>query len=258
MKLFVRMALALGIIGSTFLAPNLTGTMIAQALPQEQVMQKLQLVPVFTIGSAERQLLTATIPAQDNSGTKISVSRIFINQQDAEAFLTQVRGQNAELGRTMQVIPLPLSEIYRLYEANKDKPERLVFDFVPHEPQVNSAVALLQQQGEQNVDQDEIGVPLFVAKGGGENAGYLTVEQGEQQAVLMFFNKEDLQSWLDQVKQQDPSIASSVQIEVASLETLIDAMINENEPFLTKIELVPPPESRELVRQELQRAREAN
>ena len=64
----------------------------------------------------------------------------------------------------------------------------------------------------------------------------------------MFFNKEELQSLLDRFKQQQPNLASSIDIQVFPLEGVVDAMQKQNDPQLDKIVLIPSRESIEFVR----------
>ena len=65
----------------------------------------------------------------------------------------------------------------------------------------------------------------------------------------MFFNKEDLQGMLDRAQTQQPDVFSSVKIEVVNLEGVINALKNDDDPFLEKIIFIPPRESLEFVQQ---------
>ena len=91
------------------------------------------------------------------------------------------------------------------------------------------------------------GTPLFVARAGKEK-GFLTIQQGDKAVIPMFFNKEELQSLLDRFKQQQPNLATSIDIQVFPLEGVVEAMKKQNDPQLDKIVLIPPRESIEFVR----------
>lgn len=259
MKSLVRLAALLGIAGSTLLAPSLFGGKMpaALALPEQQVLDKLGPVPVFTIADAQGGLLTTRVPAQQNnaSGPQVSLGLVFISYQDAQSFLEQrVKPQNPQMAQGMKVTPISLSEIYKLYQANKNKPERLVFEFVPTKQQVDYAVALLRQEGKQVNEFNE--VPLFVAvQTDGQNKSYLPaqIDGRNEQVIPFYFNKDELQNEVNRLKQERPEIGSKVSIEVSSLERLLEALASENEPMLTKIQLVAPSESREYLLKELER-----
>ena len=99
----------------------------------------------------------------------------------------------------------------------------------------------LLRQGGQQVNQFD-GVPLFVAKAGKDGC-YLTLQQGNQQMIPFFFDKEQLQGMVDRFKQQKPDLASSVQIQVVNLQGIIQALRSSNNSQLNSIVLVPSQES---------------
>jgi len=111
--------------------------------------------------------------------------------------------------------------------------------------QVQSAKTVLQQTGQQVNEFN--GVPLFLARGGAEN-GYLTIQRGQQEVIPLFFNKEDLQGMVDRFKQQQPNVTATIKIEVVNLESVLEALRTENDPFLTQMILIPSRESLEFVR----------
>jgi nickel transport protein len=244
MKLLIRLGAILGICGSTLLAPSVAN-MSALALPQEQVLQKLSPVPVFTITDAQGAPLVASV-SNESENVNASLAGVFINKSDADAFVDRLRNQNPDLASSVKVVPVSLAEVYQMSESIRDNGENLQFTFVPGQQQVDSARILLESSGQQ-ADQFN-GTPLFLAKGGNED-GYLTIQRGEQQVIPMFFNKEDLQGMLDRFKSQQPDIASSVDIEVVNLEGVIEALRTDDDPFLTKIVLIPPRDSVEFIRQ---------
>lgn len=241
-----RWSLALSILSSTVVGSAFVGIHPAMALSEEQLMQKLQQVPVFTITNAEGAPLVASVPnGQGNTGNS-SVTGVFISQQDAQAFIEKLKTQNPQLANTVRVTPVPLGEVYRMAEANQSNPERVIFDLVPMQRQVDSALTLLRQEGQQ-VNQFP-GVPLFYASGGPDQ-GYLTIQRGNEQVIPFFFNKEDLMSLIERYKQQQPNQQlSNVEIEVANLQQVIEVMKTSNDQQLDKIILVPARESLDYVR----------
>jgi Tic22-like family len=242
MKSLVRLSAAVGLVSSTVLGVLVAGGLQVLALTPEQIIQKLRPIPVFTIANAQGAPLVASPPNGEKGGP---VAGVFISQKDAVAFLENLKSKNPNLAKEVKVVPVSLAEVYQLNKANQGKPNELDFAYVPTKQQVDSAVAVLKQNG-QDVKQYN-GTPLFVARAG-KDKGFLTIQQGNQAVIPMFFNKEELQGLLDRFKQQQPDLAGSVDIQVFPLEGVMEAMQKQNDPQLDKIVLIPARESIEFVR----------
>ena len=242
MKSVFSLGAKLGIVSSAIVGSAIFGTMSAFSLPQDQIVQKLGPVPVFTITDAKGAPLVASNEGNKKEG---GVAGVFINQKDAEAFVNQLKTKNPELAKTVRVVPVSLGEVYKLDQASSTKPNSLDFAYVPAKQQVDAAMALLKQSGQ---DEKKFqGTPLFVAKAGKEK-GYLTVKQADKQVIPFSFNKEELQSMLDRFKKQQPDLASTVEIQVVNLEGVIETMQSRNDTQLNQIMLVPPKASIDFVR----------
>ena len=242
MKSLMRWVVILGLVGSAWIGPSLNGTMRALALPEEQIVAKLRSVPIFTITDDKGTPLIITVPDGDK---KTEVASFFISQVDALAFVEQVKSKNPDLATKVRVQPVSLAEVYQKHQAQKDKPDALEFAYFPMKQQVDSAMTLLRQQG-QEVPQFN-GVPMFIATGGPEK-GYLTIEQGNEQVIPIFFNKEDLQGMVSRFQQQQPDLANQVQIKVVDLEGVLETLKSSNDPQLNKIVIVPPRETIEYIK----------
>jgi nickel transport protein len=238
MKLLIRFCAILGILGTTLLAPYPAANMSALALPEEQVLRKLSPVPVFTITDAEGAPLVASI-SKDGEDVNASLAGVFIHKTDADAFVSRLRSENPDLASSVKVVPVSLGEVYQMSESVRNQGENLRFTFVPGKQQVESAVSLSNEFN---------GTPLFLAKGSNEG-GYLTIQRGEEEVIPMFFSKEDLEGMLERFESQQPEIAGTVEIEVVNLEGVIEALRTDDDPFLTKIVLIPPRDSVEFIRQ---------
>lgn len=251
MKSMNRWGSTLAIAGSTILGSSLIGIMQVLALPQAQIVQKLGAVPVFTITDNKGAPLVASIPNRQNQGSAAnqqnptSVAGVFINQRDAQAFVEKLKKENPELAKTVRVVPVSLGEVYKLDQANQDKPNSLNVAYLPSKQQVDAALTLLRQSGKKEATFN--GTPLFVATAGKEK-GYLTIKQADHQVIPFFFNKEELQGMLDRFKQQQPNLASTVGIQVVNLEGVLQTLKTRNDAQLNQIVLVPPKESIEFVR----------
>ncbi|MBW4442505.1 MAG: hypothetical protein KME10_14985 [Plectolyngbya sp. WJT66-NPBG17] len=237
MKSLVRWSTTAALVGGTLLAG-----LQALALTPEQITQKLRAVPVFTIANNQG----APLVAQPPNGQKGNpVAGVFISQKDANTFLANLKTKNPALAKDVKVVPVSLAEVYQLNQGSQGKPDKLDFAYVPTKQQLDSAIAILKSGGQQ-VSQFN-GTPLFVARAG-KDKGFLTIQEGNQSVIPMFFNKEDLQPLLDRFKQQKPDLASTVDIQVFPLEGVMQAMQKEKDPQLDKIVLIPPRETLEFVR----------
>ena len=247
-----RWGTKLAIAGSAILGSSLIGLMQVLALPQEQIVKKLGAVPVFTITDNKGAPLVASVPNRQNQGSaanqqkQMSVAGVFINQRDAQAFVEKLKKENPELAKTVRVVPVSLGEVYKLDQANQDKPNALDVAYLPSQQQVDAALNLLQQGGKKDANQFN-GTPLFVATAGKEK-GYLTIKQANQQVIPFFFNKEELQNMLNRFKQQQPNLASTIEISVVPLEGMLQTLKTRNDDALKQVMLIPPRESIEFVR----------
>lgn len=244
MKSLVRLSAILGLVGSALIGSFCTENLRALALTEDQVVQKLRSVPVFTVTDAQGSPLVASVPQGQgqNQNQTVSVAGVFISQRDAQSFVERLKTENPALGRTVQVVPVSLGEVYQLDRENQNKPQGLDFAFIPVQQQVQSAQALMTQSGQQFQ-----GTPLFVAKGG-QDQGYLTIQQNGQQVIPFFFEKEQLQGLVDRFKQQQPNMASTVKVEAVTLEGVIQTLQTSNNEQLNNIVLVPSRESLEFLR----------
>jgi Tic22-like family len=241
MKSLIRWGTTAALVSTTLVGSVLAGTLEVLALTQDQILQKLRPVPVFTIANPQGAPLVAAPPSGQKGNP---VAGVFINQKDAEAFLNNLKGKDPSLVKDVKVVPVSLAEVYQLNLNNKDKKDKLDFAFVPSQDQVSTAKTLLVQTGQK--DQFS-GTPLFVARGGPDK-GYLTIQQGDKAVIPMFFKKEELQALMDRFKQQDPKVASTLEVQVLNLEGVIEVMRTKNDPQLNQIMLIPPRESIEYVR----------
>jgi nickel transport protein len=219
------------------------GNLRALALPEEDILKKLVTVPVFTITNSEGSPLLASMNDDSNGA---SVAGVFISQQDAENFVQQLLSQNNPNLSDVQVTPVSLAEVYQMQKQSQNNPDQqVIFDFVPTQSEVQSALQVLQNNGE-NPDQFN-GVPLFLATGGADN-GYLTIQQGGNQVIPLFFQKEQLETMLNRLGQNQPDLAGSVEIQVVNLQGVINLLQSSDDQQLNQIMLVPPRESIEFIR----------
>ncbi len=219
------------ILGSTFFAafPGL-------ALPEEEVLQKLDPVPVFSLTNDEGTPLLFQVT--DNP--KAARMRVFVSQQDAQTFMEELKKENPEVGNDFDnVTPISLGKIYQIAMTSKEEENPIFFSFQPQQNEVNSAVTIIKAENPEV--KDWRGVPLFfaiVTKEGKE--AYLPTDKGK---IPLFFEKATLQKQIDELKQSQPDIAPLVQIKVVRLEDMMSVFHSEDDNSLRNMVLVPSEES---------------
>lgn len=248
MKSLVRWSATLGLVGTTLLGSFFGGSLRALALTEQQIIEKLRTVPVFMIARADGSPMFACIipdtgqPASCDDQNSVVFTQLFINPEDAASLLARIQQRQPEATQNFQVLPRSLGSIYQgLEEARRNQEKPLVIDIEPRQQQVDSAMNLIQQGGQQV--QRFNGVPLFYAVATvGEDQIYLPGQRGNQEVIPLFFDKEQLQRNLDQLVAKNPEASSKIEIQVMSLEYLISEMKNSDEPILEKFVLEPSPE----------------
>ena len=242
MKVLARWSAQTTLMTATIISAWGVNSLQALALTEEQVLQKLGPITVFTVTNSEGAPLVVSVPVEE--GEPLEVAGAFMSQGDAEAFVERLQTENPNLENQVQVMPASLAEVYQLDFQFEGEADDIDFIFIPVEEQAANAQPLLQP------GQTLQGVPLFVARGG-EQGGYLTIQQDGQQAVPFFFEYEQVQRIANDFQQTNPDQADTVVIQVVPLDGVINTLRTQDTPGLENIVLVPSREGLEYL-QELQ------
>ncbi|TVQ43092.1 MAG: hypothetical protein EA365_13560 [Gloeocapsa sp. DLM2.Bin57] len=237
MKSWLRLGITASLISTTLFGSVMSQNLPAIALPMEQIVTKLEPIPVFTVADETGAPLVAT--GENNT----QVAGVFISQADAQEFVQRLQQENPDLGSQVRVVPVSLSKIYELAVDSQNDPTALQFAYVPVEAQVQKAEELMSASGEEFPG----GVPLFVATTG-EDQGYLTIQQNNEQVIPFFFEKQQLDNMITNFKQEQPELADQVAVEVVPLEVMLSTLQNSNDEGLDKIVLIPTTEAIEFIR----------
>lgn len=242
MKSFIRWTITLGFVGSSVLTSWLGSTLNVLALTPEQIMQKLNQIPVFTIGNNKEILLS------DNNDKKVFVT--YMSHQDAQQVVEQISKQDPE--RKVEVVTLPLGKVYELLKEkeksqSQDPPD--MFTFIPLKDQLPLALSILKQE---NPKVEEFpGIPLFYGMVTVNNQEtFLSVKDGEQSLTPFYFEKESLQQLIENIKKQQPDLASSITVKVTPLGGIVSALESDDqkqEDFIKSIVFVPSQESADMI-----------
>jgi nickel transport protein len=225
-KLFSRSLLPLSLTGA--LAGGLLFGVFglaqrALALTAEEIAAKLNQIPVFMILDAQGEHLKAISESDEN----VQAPVVFLDGQTAAGVLSQVE----EGGQEAQIEVVDLGTVYREVAGTEETASPLLY--FPIREELAAAVEL-----QPNFQ----GVPLFIPRRGESNS-YLPFVQGEEVSLPMFFSREDLQTYVNWVFEDNPAGASEIVVEVVSLEWLLAAMASSEDQAmdeqLSQVRLFP-------------------
>lgn len=219
-------------MGVLFLAPtmvtpiaNLTNQ-AAEAATEQEVFEKLEGIPVFTITDEQGTPILGSLN-QDPANADRQLLLFFLNPDDANALINQIKSSNPQVGNQARVIVRSMNDAYKVIQDNQD--EAIAFQIVPSQTSLDSARKILADQGK---PADQLpNVPVFFATGGqDENGeGLLTLQQEGQQIVPFFFEQKDLEGLIDRARQQQADVAQGTEIQVTSLFQVLDSMIADED-----------------------------
>ena len=197
----------------------------AQALPEAQILEKLRVVPTFTVmmssPDGKKGLLQQT---QGKGADAKSFTRVFVDLKDAQAFLASFVKQQPQLSKSVQVIPIPLSDIYKMQLEAKQKSQNVSFVYIPTEPQIREALSILKEPYKKNAAYP---VPLFVVaiKEKTQN-----IANQRNDMTQLFFDKQQAQEWLNLAKRKNPQLAAKAEITVETLDNMLDSLTKLQDP----------------------------
>jgi nickel transport protein len=212
---------SIGLAGIAAATCLLTAPNSALALTEQQILQKLNGIPVFLIVNDEGQSLTASVT---NDEQEFQVPIVFINSAEAEEFIANAENEQTALTGDAQIAILPLSEVYAEANQQLEGAESLVY--IPSAESVNQAAQI--------VDQEVQGVPLYAAVDL-ENDRYLLTGDN---TLPMFFSLQDLQSQVSNLVASNPEIEDSIGVEVTTFETILGNMAADNPDVDQVMELI--------------------
>jgi hypothetical protein len=196
------------------LALAFAGPAQAAKLTAAEIEAKLRPIPMFVLTDGDG----APLVANDSFG-------VFTDKSEADAFLRVLQAQKPDLGTKVVVTAIPLSEIVRLTGPGSAlRPE-----FVGPKSERDAAEALRAK------DSDDIGdAPLFLVRAG---EAYLTVSREGRSLIPVFFSKKQADEVVARYAHDKDGAAARV--DVASLESILNALLNADDPDVARISLVP-------------------
>jgi hypothetical protein len=212
---------SMAIVGCALMAP-----FPALALSEEDILEKLESIPVFLIVNGDGQSLTASVGETEEE--QVQVPLVFINSTEAEDFLTEAAEEGAAIAEEAQLAILSLDEVYSEASSQLDSPDTLVY--VPSVASVQQATEIAQQEFQ--------GVPLYAAIDLDRGQYLLTSDN----TLPMFFSLADLQNQVSALIDANPAIEESLGVEVTTLEGILRNMVASDpaiDDFLELVQFVP-------------------
>ena len=199
-------------------------------LTEDQVLERLESIPIFTITDEKGSPMLGAVPQQPNTAPDDSqLLFFFLGQDEAQNMLAQVQRSNPAVGSRAQIIVRSMKDAYKVIRENRDK--KVKFQFIPAKTSIDSARMLLSSQG---VGADKVpNVPVFFAIGGqGNTQGLLTmlidIKGRKEQAVPFFLDLQDLQDLLNRASKDQPQVTGATKIQVTSLFQVLDSMVSKD------------------------------
>ncbi|MGF1674434.1 MAG: Tic22 family protein [Rivularia sp. (in: cyanobacteria)] len=250
MKSLVRWGTTFLLVGSTLLATAIAGIAPVIALSEQQIKSKLDNIPVWLITNPQGLPLSRPLSEQNGKQAAGSVTGVYMSQQEAQAFIAELRNvkdkdpKTTQMVKSLQATPVPLGVIFEQVQKTKNEPNRLLFAFKPIDKEVKGAMELLKKNGEQ-VKQFR-SVPVFIVRFAPDKS-YVPIKLGDQKAeqevVPLFFSMQDAQNLLKQVQPKFPK----ADIQVVDVDGILNTLQEKNDPWLDKVVFFPNPEARQYI-----------
>ncbi|CAN4092720.1 unnamed protein product [Withania somnifera] len=189
-------------------------------LSSEYVAKTLTGTSVYTVSNSNNEFVLISDP---NSAKSIGL--LCFRQEDAEAFLAQVRLRKGEVRGGAKVVPLTLDQVYML------KVEGIAFRFLPDPVQIKNAMELKASDVKTGFD----GVPVF-------QSDLLVVKKRNRRYCPIYFRKEDIEKELSSRASRGSSVSQHIM--VGTLEDVLKKMeISQRNSGWEDLIFIPPGKS---------------
>lgn len=216
---------------------------IVQALSTDEIVRRLDVVPVFSVTQENGQpiLVFPKQPGQAPAEPKPADGAIlhFVDPGDVRDFANRVQREAPDPSKKVNLALLTLGQFYRMWTETQSQPEMPSLVVNPSKEDVEAAIAILKQQG-QTVERFN-GIPLFYAVDPQAGDAPLTLKADNREVVPFFFSKRDLQAMLDDYKARQPDIINRAQLRVFTLDGLIEELKKATDPnsLVASVRLIP-------------------
>lgn len=234
-----------GIAAGVALAIGILGGEAAQALTTQEIAEKLARVPVYTMGILQGDQVTFLQESiSQENGEPVRISRVYLNPEDAQNDLNELKANNTELPANVAVAQVSMGEVYCISQQNQSDPcdspspsstteEPPAFIYFPDRQQLTQAVSRLEQQGVELGENTPLFVPLFLAQ-------FQVPGQEPRTVPAIYFSVDNLQEDIAVAKTEQPQLANvDISIQVTTLARVLEQLKSQTDPDLNLVEFVP-------------------
>jgi nickel transport protein len=254
-KSLVNLAATAGVAGAIAVSPIFT--LKAEAMTEAQALERLSRIPVFTITDDKGVPLTASVPQQPNAKPDdTQIWFFFLGADEAQMMLSQVQKFSPEIGKKAQITAASLTKVYEVIRQNQ-KDKKFIFEVIPAKSNFEAAQKILLAQG---IAGDKTpNLPVFFLVDGDKKEPVIlgndtnkngVIDKDEIQSLPFFFDRSDIQSFLDEQAKLQPDITKKTKVEVTSLFLVLENMLtkdNKPDPISDIIRFVPSRSSQEYI-----------
>ncbi len=228
------------VLGSLFFQPSVTW-----ALPEKEVIKKLDNVPTFTIVDRNGKPVPIKLSTQTNrANNDPALALVFINPQDATNALQSMTQKKPQLKNNLRVFPLSLSEVYEILEQAKQKrTQRPPLVIMPILSEVRAAMALMNASGAKLKNPEQVGVPLFYAAVGKGEDYMIRRDINNNSYIPFYWTKKEVEQDIAAYKRRAPAAQSQqIKIKTISLSQFIEKLLKTNNDAVKIMQIVPSTE----------------
>lgn len=229
MQFFKQINRKLNIVKFTVLLTALIFPFKAVALPEREVVAKLQNVPLFGLVNPQGQLN----------------SYLFVNPQQVLNLYAQLQNNDPQRANNLEVKPVALSEVYQRLQTLQNQNQELPQLIVPDQNSLDQATNLMRANGQSVNDPRTIGIPLFVPTiGTGTEERWLIVSDrnSNKSYIPFYFAKNEADQVVAMYKQNNPNLTESVQVRVYALGYVVGLLLGGNNEAVQMMEIIPSQE----------------
>ncbi len=247
LRFLIQGSQKMGWLGTAILGMSMIQPLSTLALPEAQVLEKLDNVPTFTIIDQEGKFVPLQLNprgSQNRNPNSPSIPLVFINPQDATDTLESLTRKQPQLRNSLRVYPVKLSEIYQIFqESQQKKSQRPPVQIVPILPEVRSAATLLTAAGTQIEKPEDVGIPLFYAVVGDKEEYMIRQDINNQSYIPFYWQKQEVEKDIESYKKLNPEAAAQkITIKVTSLEQFVQTLRQNNNSAVEIMQIVPSAE----------------
>ena len=217
--------------------------LISWALPETEVIEKLENVPTFTIVDRDGSPVPIKLQSQNNSSSNnSSLALFFINPQDALDTLQNLTKSKPQLNNNLSITPVSLSEVYEiLEEARQNRVKQAPLEIVPIVSELPLARNVMAANGGAKLEKPEqVGIPLFYATVGDQEDYMIRQDVNNNSYIPFYWTKKEVEEDIEAYKRgASNSQSQTIKIKAISLSQFIQNLLKNDNDATRAMQIVP-------------------